>query len=341
MYIHYSPGVCAKQLEPGLHNRIASLRRRNGLSLSGLAERAGISRQSLSAIEQGRHAPSVAVALKLADCLDTEVSALFWQGQGILSERPLAAGTRVRISRTPQGWWAEPLRNTPIQPADGVVEEGGRVRFLVPEEQLAGAVTVGGCDPALGLLRSERLRWEELGNGRAAARLRRGALTAATVHGPSATEQEHPDLVGLPIWTQPICLVAAPANPLGVSGPPDLARPELRLVAREAGSGARRILDQLLARSGRPLPAATRIAWSPSEVAAAIASGGADLGIAPLALAKARDLTCFPLEEEIHALVYPKERAGSPQILKLLERLGSALFRRQLASLEGYRQLGP
>ncbi len=52
-------------------------RRRAGLTLDALAEATGLTKSYLSKIERGMSTPSIAVALKVADVLDTDVEQLF------------------------------------------------------------------------------------------------------------------------------------------------------------------------------------------------------------------------------------------------------------------------
>ncbi|WP_405496090.1 helix-turn-helix domain-containing protein [Nocardia sp. NBC_00511] len=56
---------------------LRSHRRRAGLSLDGLAERTGLTKSYLSKIERGLSTPSIAVAIKIAHVLETDVSQLF------------------------------------------------------------------------------------------------------------------------------------------------------------------------------------------------------------------------------------------------------------------------
>ena len=56
---------------------LAELRRKRGLSAIRLAAAAGISRQTIYAMEAGTFIPNTAVALKLARALDTTVEELF------------------------------------------------------------------------------------------------------------------------------------------------------------------------------------------------------------------------------------------------------------------------
>jgi len=61
-----------------LHNRLRERRKEaGGLTQQELADRAGVSRQSIISIEQGRYRPSVELALRLARALACRVEDLF------------------------------------------------------------------------------------------------------------------------------------------------------------------------------------------------------------------------------------------------------------------------
>ena len=61
-----------------LGNRVQEVRTALGLTQQQLGQAAGLTRQSIIAIEKGRFTPSVHTALLLASALDTTVDALFW-----------------------------------------------------------------------------------------------------------------------------------------------------------------------------------------------------------------------------------------------------------------------
>jgi putative transcriptional regulator len=61
-----------------LSNKIRELRFKNGeMTQKHLAERVGVSRQTMNAIENCRHAPTVAVAIRIADVFSITVDQLF------------------------------------------------------------------------------------------------------------------------------------------------------------------------------------------------------------------------------------------------------------------------
>src|SRR5256885_17242066 len=80
---------------PGLENGLRRARHRSGLKQAELAARAGISRQTLSALEAGRAQPSTAIALNLARALGCRVEELFWlPEEGEVIRTGLAAPAR-------------------------------------------------------------------------------------------------------------------------------------------------------------------------------------------------------------------------------------------------------
>lgn len=61
-----------------LSNKIRELRFKNGeMTQKRLAERVGVSRQTMNAIENGRYAPAVDVAIRIADVFGITVDQLF------------------------------------------------------------------------------------------------------------------------------------------------------------------------------------------------------------------------------------------------------------------------
>ena len=58
-------------------NRVRDLRGERGLTQEGLADLAGVSRQTINSIETGRFEPSLGLALVLARLFDTPVERIF------------------------------------------------------------------------------------------------------------------------------------------------------------------------------------------------------------------------------------------------------------------------
>jgi putative transcriptional regulator len=61
-----------------LRNRLRAIRHEKQLTQKALAEAVGITRQTAIAIEKGTHAPSVRLALELAQTLDVRLEDIFW-----------------------------------------------------------------------------------------------------------------------------------------------------------------------------------------------------------------------------------------------------------------------
>ena len=101
-----------------------------------------------------------------------------------------------------------------------------------------------------------------------------------------------------------------------ISGVKDVAEGGLRLVNRELGAEARSLLDRQLADAGiegsQPPGYDTR-ADGHLQVAAAIAAGLADAGIASEQAALAYDLAFIPLAAERFDLVIPAGQVSTPR----------------------------
>lgn len=63
--------------EASRDNRVRRVRRARELTQAELAKQVGVSRQTIVAVESGGYAPSVYLALALADVLGSTVEALF------------------------------------------------------------------------------------------------------------------------------------------------------------------------------------------------------------------------------------------------------------------------
>lgn len=61
-----------------LHNRVKQIRLEKGYTQEALAQAAGVTRQTIIAIEKGKFVPSVKLALALANIMKHSVDELFW-----------------------------------------------------------------------------------------------------------------------------------------------------------------------------------------------------------------------------------------------------------------------
>lgn len=104
------------KLDVNLCNNLKSIRTRLGMSQQDLANKAGVTRQSIGGVESGQYAPSVAISLRLAKALGCPVKDLFCfeedlpEVQAVFS-KPVKSGQQLRVSLARVGgqWIAYPL----------------------------------------------------------------------------------------------------------------------------------------------------------------------------------------------------------------------------------------
>lgn len=349
-------------------------RRAAGLTQEELARRCGVSRQALIAIEAGRAQPSVTVALRLASALGQRVEDLFQlasetgsiEAELAAPAPPRRAGAprpRVALARIRDRWVAHPLRrDDPMglaRAADGVLRARGkraRVELLRPAEQLGERLLVVGCDPALGLLADRlgdggaQVTWLHAASRVALDMLAREQTHIAGAHlfdegsgefnVPFVRRMIAPrDMLVVTLASWELGWILRPGLDARVRGLEDLLGRGVRFVQREPGAEARAVVDRMLRRIGAPEDAlaGAPVVHGHFAVARVIAAGGADAGVGTCAAAMAHELAFLPLVEERFDLIIPRELAGAPQVVRLIETLRGRVFRRELACLGGYR----
>ncbi len=361
--------VAAEQLESHVHGkRVAA-----DLSQAELAQRAGLTRQAISAIEAGQYVPNTVVALRLARVLDCPVEDLFSLPDRSRQVEAELLGTatssspgRVQLARVGSRLLARPLTGVSgaVTTADGIVKGSDRVAgqralvdLLVDPRVIENTAVVAGCDPSLALIGAHlmrryptyRLLWVQGGSMAALHALQRGEVHAAGTHlrDPESGEDNVPyvrrelagrraTLVTLSRWQQG--LIVAAGNPKGIREVADLLRPDVTIVNRELGSGGRTLLDARLAAVGVPKQANGYGRELPSHmaVAEAIASGLADVGPGIEAAARAFGLDFIPLQEERYDLVIPAEQLETAPMQALLEVATTRDCRDEVEALGGY-----
>lgn len=107
--------------------------------------------------------------------------------------------------------------------------------------------------------------------------------------------------------------------------------PTCVMINRNAGSGTRILLDELL--EGAQPPGHAVQPRSHNAVAAAVAQGRADWGLAIESVARAYGLGFLPLKEEHFDLVVPASRWDRPAVAMLRALLSDGEVRQQLAAL--------
>jgi len=323
-------------------NRVRELRQQAGLTQAELADRAGISRTAITAVEGDRLVPSVAAALALAAALGTTVERLFGAAGGeqqgeVWAWEPAGAPERR--------WTAEIAGRTVLYPAavmpmwtplpDPAV---GR-----PENTLVLAC----CDPAAGLLASQyaaatefRLLVLPRSSRQAVEMVRNGLAHMAGIHLSTADDPERnsqvvtealgPDarLVRITRWQEGIAVTPTARLRSARSA----MHAKLTWIGREPGSGARQCLDRLL--ENRPAP--RRIARDHRGVTEAVRSGWADAGICVQLASVEAGLDFLPVQEEAYDIGFPASLADDRRVKALINVVRSATYRKLLGQLPGY-----
>ena len=134
-------------------------------------------------------------------------------------------------------------------------------------------------------------------------------------------------------------LMVKPGNPKGIKELSDLARPEVTMVNRQAGSGTRVLLDYHLQKLG--LDPADIKGYDADEythmaVAVQVLAGGADVGLGVMAAAKALSLDFIPLMIERYDLCIPIAFWEDARVRVLLNTLESTEFKQAVEAMGGY-----
>lgn len=360
-------------------NRLRETRIAAGLSQGDLAQSAGITRQALYAMERDQYLPGTEVALQLARTLGASVEDLFSlrDTREILeAELPVdhsraLKSTRVKLAIVGNRLLAKPVMelgdvlNYTI-PADALIlgaasrkKRSVYVQLLKSQKDVERQVVVGGCDPAI-YLAGEHVRQQENGasivgwnmTSLAALRaLKRGDVHVAGIHmrDPRSGEYNIPfvkrhlkgqavTVVRFATWHEGF--LVKEGNPKQVRGLEDLTRPDVRMVNREKGAGARLLLDHLLSSYRIPsqiVRGYEAIAFSQIGLGRYISEGKADVGIGAQAVAQLYNFDFIPLQEERYDLVIPTAYVNShPGMKMFLDTLATRKFQREIEALGGY-----
>ncbi|HVS27471.1 MAG TPA: substrate-binding domain-containing protein [Burkholderiales bacterium] len=134
-------------------------------------------------------------------------------------------------------------------------------------------------------------------------------------------------------------LMLAPGNPRQIYDLGDLAKPEVRFVNRQQGSGTRLLLDMLLDQAGikqGQIQGIQHEEFTHAAVAATVASGKADAGMGIEAAAKQFDLDFVPLASERYFLIARQQSLLQPAVKQLILAMQSSEFKNMIARLPGY-----
>ncbi len=335
-------------------NRVLERRAARGWSQADLAERAGISRTAVSAIEAERLVPSVAAALGLAKAMGCSVEELFGTGHSRSSKAASPTWAWEPTQPLSRYWLANvdgqrrfyPVEATPLGeiPHDGVHSSGRRAA----NERLADSTLVmASCDPAVGLLAriyeqvtGYRLLAFPRSSRQALQLLQQGLAHVAGVH-LSATDSDTGNATSVrEILGTPAFLLRVAAWEDGVAVGTGVTASTLRgllrdhptWIGREPGSGARQCLDELL--DHRPAP--RRLARDHRGVAEAIRCGWADAGVCLKLVADEAGLRFLPVRTEGFDLCFTNKHEHDPRVQALVRVVQSSEYRDLLGELPGY-----
>ena len=264
------------------------IREERGVSAAQLAKMAGVSRQTIYAIEAGDYVPNTALALHLARILEVRVEDLFQ-----LEAEPAAPAPPVRVDLLDghdAGRKGQPVQlckvgkrmmavSASAQPlmlplADGVVVTNSPrthqadVQVFAGELEEGKRLLVAGCDPGVSLLSLHLARYHDsdlvvasASSQQALDWLKQGKVHVAGSHLRDTASGEYnlpvvkrlfPNgavkVVTFAIWEQG--LVIANGNRKNIRGVEDLARQDISIVNREKGAGSRALLDSKLRAAG-------------------------------------------------------------------------------------------
>ena len=338
-------------------HHVSRYRTARGWSQGQLAQRSGLSRTAISAIETGRVVPSTAAALTLAATFGCRVEDLFSLGA--------AAGRAALSWAWPQStdpcrvWQATvgtqtflyPVERTAVGlvPADGVVRDG---RCEVHAHSDPRRVLVlAGCDPAVGLLCAELQRSAGVhvlplirSSRQALELLRQGVVHVAGIHlqdrsAPAGNVRAVRQLLGpgysllrVTRWQEGLAL----APSLAIRTIKDAVNADLRWVAREEGSGARHCLDAIFRGHRRPRQGFDHVAGDHAGVVETIRTGWAQAGVCIRLCAEEAGLEFLVARDEDYDLCYRSDLEDDPRLVALFDAVRSRSFRRAIGELPGY-----
>ena len=266
--------------------------------------------------------------------LEYVMVSLIGREDGGVSAYPVAKGSGAVTSfAQADGFFAVPAGVEAVAAGSPV-----QVRLIGEGVPAADLVVIGsqcaGLDLLIGLLEAEGMTVKALAVGSLGglAAVRRGECDAAGVHLMDPATGEY----NTPYLTQDTTLLRGYGRLQGVVFRPGDARfegaatahdavaaaaadPAVLMVNRNAGSGTRILIDQLLA-GARP-PGYSSQPRSHNAVAAAVAQGRADWGVAIQTVARDYGLGFLPLQAEQYDFIVPTARLDRPAVRRLAELL--------------------
>ena len=348
-------------LHPGvIASKLATVRKQKGISAASLAADVGVSRQTIYALEAGTYIPNTAVALRLARVLVVTVEELFELPEAA-SQHPrtvtpitkdLEPGQPVQLCRVDDKLIAIPSAPAAwyLPASDGVLADKTRVDLDGSEPDFNNRLLLAGCDPAMAVLARYLqpigidLVLTHQNSSQSLSLLKQGCVHLAGTHlrsNDAAIAKLFPGntvtLISFALGEEG--LLTASGNPRNIKEVQDLARKDMTLINREAGSGSRTLLDAHLKRlqlDGEKIHGYHLTA--PGHLAAAweVKTGRADCCIATHSAARALGLHFIPLESVRYDLVVHKRHMKLPAMQTLFDVVNRVKFREALHRVGGY-----
>jgi len=359
-----------------VQNKLADIRRDRGISVAALAQAIGVRRQTIYAIESGAYVPNTAIALRLARLLSVTVEDLFLHEEPaaslIAEPEPveiignatnLRPGDPVRLSTIgerrialPAGPQVDfyPEMDGTIAAPDG--QKGREAYVQVLQEPEGYDLLIAGCDPAASLLAGSlqdagvRLIPWIANNSSALQLLKNGHAHVAGCH-VYDRKSENANLlflqknftdgeiavVNFATWEEGILVPRG--NPKDIHSVEDLVRKDVRIANREAGSGSRRLLDELIKRAGiasTQINGYTNTFETHLAAAREVRDGRADCCLSIGSAARLLGLDFIPVVKERYDFAIPKAFLNLKPVQILLDNLNRAALRHMLEAACGY-----
>jgi len=359
-----------------IQTNLAAIRKARGIGAADLANKVGVTRQTIYAIEVGTYLPNTAVTLRLARELEVAVEELFLLPEErqeestsvtaeYLGQNPPGKGQAVQICRVGAKWVSVPVdaRSYHLPEADAVVtgsasrSRNPRLQLFSDDDAKRNKVLVAGCDPATNILAHivERVSGVEIVHAPASSQLALQWLKQGKVHiagshlqDPDSGDFNLPlvrrlfpdrDMAVITFARWEAGLVVARGNPKSIRGIDDIARKSVTLINREPGSGGRSLLDDLMLSAGltpETMRGYDRLAFGHLPAAEAVQAGTADCCVATWAAAHIFGLDFIPLRSEQYDFVLHRETLRLAAVEALFDALQRAVLRRRLETLAGY-----
>lgn len=338
--------------------RLSQYRLRYGWSQAHLANESGVSRTEISAIENGRLVPSVAVAMRLAATLGESVETVFggggarvaipwaWPPAAVDDPRLWRATVDGRLLAYPVEPTAAGILPHDATTVDAGIEVNGTSR---PDRTLV----IAGCDPLVGMLVQEMAERHGVrvlpllrSSTEALDLLQRGLVHVAGVHltnrrGDGANDEAvRSRLGGGHVLIHQLRWEAGIAVGSGRSERTlrALLRANVRWVNREEGSAARATFDQLLGQGQRP-KGYQQIARGHRAIAEAVSTGWAEAGICIRPAAAEVHVGFITLNREAYELCAAERSLDDPRLVALVAALRSRRYRQLIGDVPGCESL--